>query len=189
MLLKATMKQGVTHNMHYVAIVCPLQINEKVLRCKQWMKEQFGCVVALKSPAHITLVPPFWLEEAKQTQLQEVLGSFTSDLPETTINLEGFDHFRKQVLFINVKENMVLKELKKEAEAHFSEGFSNRIKKENRLFHPHITIANRDMKPSHFEEAWEYFSKKEFKETFSIKTISLLKLEEGKWNAIDRKMW
>jgi 2'-5' RNA ligase len=183
------MMQPATSRMYYIAVVCPAQVNEKVLRYKMWMKEQFGCVVALKSPAHITIIPPFWLDEIRENELLQTLQSFSSRLPEVKIQLEGFNHFRNRVLFINVEENKILNDLKIQTENHFMESFGNCIKKDNRPFHPHITIANRDMKPSHFEKAWEYFSKKEFKESFTNKTISLLKLSPGKWNVISEQEW
>lgn len=183
------MHQPATSRMYYIAVVCPSPVNEKVLQYKVWMKEQFGCMVALKSPAHITIIPPFWLEEKKEVELLETLQSFSSRLPEAEIQLEGFNHFGKRVLFINVGENKILNDLKTRAECHFMESFAGCIKKDNRPFHPHITIANRDMKPSHFEKAWEYFSEKEFEETFSVKKLSLLKLSKEKWNVIAEKNW
>lgn len=183
------MNPSTTHNMFFIAIVCPPEVNEKVLRFKHWMKEQFGCVVALKSPAHITLIPPFWLEDVRETELLQTLQSFRSDMDELEIQLDGFSHFGKRVLFINVKENPALHELKKQTEIHFIQSFGDTIKKDERPFHPHISIANRDMKPGDFEKAWQHFSKKEFKETFRTKTISLLKLSPGKWNVIGSTNW
>lgn len=167
--------------MYYVAVVCPAHIEEKVLQFKYWMKEQFNCIVALKSPAHITLLPPFWLEEAREPELQQTLQSFKSDINELEIQLEGFAHFGNKVLFINVNENPLLEELKCQMEEHFLQSFSAVIKKDDRPFHPHITIASRDMKPGDFEKAWQYFSKKQFIETFRIKMVSLLRL--GKLDA------
>ena len=64
--------------MYFVAIVCPEQINEKVLQFKNWMKTRFDCTVALKSPAHITLVAPFWLENEKEAELIVSLMAFRS---------------------------------------------------------------------------------------------------------------
>jgi 2'-5' RNA ligase len=178
-----------TRSMYYLAIVCPAEVNEKVLQFKFRMKEQFGCVVALRSPAHITLIPPFWLEEAKETELLQALQTFSIDLDKPEINLEGFSHFSKRVLFINVKENAALEEIKKQTEKYFIKQFGDCIKTDDRPFHPHVTIANRDLKPSDFIKAWEHFSKKEFKKTFSAQTISLLKLGPDKWNIIGEKKW
>jgi 2'-5' RNA ligase len=173
--------------MYFVAIVCPAGLNQKILSFKHWMRDRFNCVVALKSPAHITLIPPFWLDEQRETELLETLRSFTIDCNEIEIEVDGFSHFGKRVMFANVKEDSTITEIKKQAEIHFMPPFSNLIKKDDRPFHPHITVANRDMKPHDFEIAWEHFSKLNFKEQFIAHTISLLKLTDSKWNVIGEK--
>jgi len=113
------MSQPAKHNMYYVAIVCPTQINEKIQQFKQWMKDRFGCVVAMKSPAHITLIPPFWFTNEKEDELMKTLRSFNDDSAIQKIELDGFSHFRKRVLYVQVKENRLLNELKTKAEKHF----------------------------------------------------------------------
>jgi len=183
------MNQSSFHSMYFAAIVCPAQVNEKVLQFKHWMKERFGCVVALKSPAHITLIPPFWFQQEKENELLQALQSFKSGIAIQEIELDSFLHFGKRVLYVHVKENLLIGEIKNQVEKHFMEKIAGSIKKDDRPFHPHITIANRDMKPSHFEKAWEYFSNKEFKETFYTNTISLLRLNPGKWDVIGENSW
>jgi 2'-5' RNA ligase len=180
---------SITHSMYYVAIVCPPGVDEKVMQFKQWMKEQFGCVVALKSPAHITLIQPFWLDNERETDLLQTLHSFSGDGEELLIQFDGFSHFGNRVLFIQVKENSALQRLQKQTEKHFLQYFNDVIKKDARAIHPHITIANRDMKPGDFEKAWQHFSGKKFDETFWTKAISLLKLSLGKWNVIGKSEW
>ena len=175
--------------MYFVAIVCPEQINEKVLQFKNWMKTRFDCTVALKSPAHITLVAPFWLENEKEAELIVSLMAFRSTTGHFDIRLEGFDHFGKRVLFIAVMENLLLKQLKEQVDIHFLESFAGIMKKDTLTFHPHITIANRDMQPSHFEKGWEYFSKIDYSVSFTADSVSLLKLVEGKWKVILEKDW
>lgn len=182
------MNQQAAHSMYYVAVLCPPEIDKQILEYKRWMKERFGCVVALKSPAHITLIPPFWLEEEKEAMLQQTCTSFTCELPELTIGIHGFSHFNKKVLHAVVAGNPVIEELKKLVEVHFVSSFDI-IKKDERPFHPHITIATRDLKPSDFIRAWDYFSKKEFTASFASQTISLLKLSEDKWKLIKEKNW
>lgn len=171
-----------------MALVCQPPLNKKILRYKLWMRDQFGCVVAMKSPAHITLIPPFWLPDSEEEKLLDALQSFTSTIGELMIPLNGFSHFRKRVLFVAVDASPELEQLKKQAEDHFIKIFPA-IKKDTRPFHPHITIANRDMKPSHFEKAWEYFSGKKFVEGFSTRTISLLIHSGGKWNVLSEREW
>lgn len=179
----------VTHAMYFVAIMCPPGLDQHVLQFKYWMREQFGCVVALRSPAHITIIPPFWLNLNVERKLQETLQAFGRDRNELIIQLDGFSTFGKRVLFIRVLENPELEEIKRQAEQHFAGTFGNLIPKDDRPFHPHITIANRDLKPGDLEKAWLHFSDKNCKENFSSKTISLLKLTEANWKVIAEKRW
>ena len=177
------------HHMYYIAIVCPPDLQQKILRYKQWMKEHFGCVIAMRSPAHITLIPPFWLEDAGEDTLRGTLKNLKSPIENLTISLDGFSHFGKKVLFVHVENTPQLEDIKKQVESHFVKHMGNIIKPEQRPFHPHITIANRDMKPSDFTKAWEHFSKIVFKENFVADAISLLKLSPDQWNIIDEVKW
>ena len=64
------------HCMYYLAIVCPDELNKKILSFKLWMQEKFDCKVALKSPAHITLIPPFWFAAEEEDILLQALHVF-----------------------------------------------------------------------------------------------------------------
>ena len=55
----------------------------------------------------------------------------------------------------------------------------------DRPFHPHITIAFRDLKKPMFYEAWEYFGGLKFNGRFSVEEVNLLKHEGGKWNVVE----
>jgi 2'-5' RNA ligase len=82
-----------------------------------------------------------------------------------------------------------LEEIKQQTGRHFIKMFGDSIKTDDRAFHPHITIANRDLKPSDFIKAWEHFAKNDFNEMFQIRSISLLKLGPDKWNVVGEKNW
>lgn len=183
------MNRSSLHNMYFIAVVCPPELDKKLLGYKLWMKEKFGCVVALKSPAHVTLVPPFWLNEEKEKELLAVFRNFSSDMAEIVIELNGFSYFGKRVLFANVVVNPALEELQQQVESYFVESFPAQIRNDERPFHPHITIATRDMKPSAFEKALEVFSNKELVESFSVKNIYILKLSSGRWEVIAGRYW
>lgn len=181
------MNNSALHSMYFLAVLCPPAIDEKVQAHKLWMRDRFGCTVALKSAAHITLIPPFWLHNEQEQQLIDTLLSFHTTIPSVEIQLHGFSHFSNRVLFVAVHENHQLGSLRKAAEDHFIIPFHDIIKPDDRPFHPHVTIANRDIKPNDFKKAWAYFEKQEFDQTFTASTISLLKLSPGKWNIIAEK--
>lgn len=175
------------HKMYFIAIVCPPQIDDKILKYKHWMRDRFGCKVALKSPAHLTLIAPFWLEEEKEPELLNLFDAFKTKIPAFPVTLNNFSHFSNRVLFVHVDANEQLAMLQSEVETYFHQHFSNEIKLDQRPFYPHVTIANRDMSPSAFLKAWEHFAKEDYSVTFTSSSISLLKLSPGKWNVIREK--
>jgi 2'-5' RNA ligase len=137
---------GNLHSMYFSALVCPPVLNEKILRFKLWMREHYGCVVALKSPAHITLVPPFWWVTDLEDELREIIKTFKTDAGEFEVYLKGFSHFGKRVLFVAVEENTLLGNLRDKVVTHFSLSSGQTIPADDRPFHPHVTIANRDLR-------------------------------------------
>lgn len=177
------------YSMYYVAVLCPPVINETIEQHKLWMNSHFGCTVALKSAAHITIIPPFWLKHEAEQLLIDTLHSFQTDKLPVEIQLNGFSHFGNRVIFAGVAENHRLGSLRKETEDHFILPFKNIIKPDDRPFHPHVTIANRDIKPADFNKAWEHFSGRQLQENFHTNTLSLLKLTEGKWGVITEKKY
>lgn len=183
------MSPSATHNMYFIGIVCPPELDIKILQFKNWIKEHFGSVVALKSSAHITLIHSFWLEETREENLQNALQLFKSELDELEIQLDGFSFFGKRTIFIRVLEDPSLSKLKQQMGNHFETSFGDAIKIEDLPFHPHVTIANRDLKPGDFKKAWQHFEKIKFKEIFSANKISLLKLINGKWTVISETDW
>jgi 2'-5' RNA ligase len=48
-------------------------------------------------------------------------------------------------------------------------------------FHPHITIAFRDLKKAIFNEAWDYYSNRLFQEEFTAESVTLLKHNGQFW--------
>lgn len=178
------MNNAATHSMFYIAVICSSEIDAQIQKHKIWMRERFGCTVALKSAAHITLIPPFWLANELEQLLIETLHTFTTSIQPFTIQLKNFAHFGNKVIFAAVEENHLLGSLRKATEDHFIGPFHNSIKPDDRPFHPHVTIANRDIKPGDFNKAWAHFEKLNFDESFDASKISLLKLSPGKWNVL-----
>lgn len=183
------MTRTATSRLYFIAINCPPSIDEQVLIHKQWMRRQFGCKAALRSPGHITLIPPFWLEETQQQELELQFHAFRSQQQELQIFMNGFSHFGDRVLYIRVEENPELSSLRNDAERYFHNAFPEIIQPDSRPFKPHVTIANRDVMPDMFIKAWSHFSKESFNALFPAQMISLLKLIDGKWTTIATQEW
>jgi 2'-5' RNA ligase len=183
------MKQGERHDMFYLAIVCPPEIDQEIHAFKLWIQSHCQSVNALKSPGHITLVPPFWFPASREQELHSHLTAFRSPTANITIELSGFSHFGKRVIYVEVQENKALAQLYMDAVQHFEVLPGTGIKRDERSFHPHVTIATRDLRPSMFRQAWEHFSGMSFESGFSADRISLFKLNTGKWQVCCSHLW
>ena len=170
--------------MYFLAVLTPPQVNSKVLEWKYYMREHFGCVVALRSPAHITMIPPFWMKEELEATLIADVESFSTRHTPIKIELEDFDAFRPKVIFLHVKTNEPLSRLRVELENFLVLKEIYPIKPESRPFHPHVTIANRDLLRKDFQEAFTHFKKIAYKQTYMAGDIALLKHLGGEWKTV-----
>lgn len=171
-------------NMYFIAIVAPGEIDQQVLKWKNYFKENFGCTVALKSPAHITLIPPFWMKEELESDLIRAIQEFSKTKSKFEIALKDFAAFKPKVIFVDVVKNELLNSLYQSfSDFNITE---NRfpIKKDDRPFHPHVTLAARDLYKKAFYEAWEVFSKKKYDASWIVNGISLLRHNKKNWDVI-----
>ena len=109
------------------------------------MHEKYGCAVGLKSPAHITIIPPFWMDEAKENQLKTDIDEISSEFIAFDLATNNFSAFRPKTIFIDLVGNKTLNQIKAKADHFFENNELYKIRIDNRTFHPHITIATRDL--------------------------------------------
>ena len=174
--------------MYFIAIVLPDGLNKKVLRWKHFMHERFGCEVGLKSPAHITLVQPFWMQPEKEHQLMADMDAISSSASPFTIDTKNFSTFKPRTIYIDVAVNEELRSLKEAINEFFSQA-DYKIKIETRPFHPHITIATRDLNKKDFNEALTFFERKKFKAEWEASGLSLLRHNSKNWDIIYTSMF
>jgi len=169
--------------MYFIAIVLPGELNKKVLRWKNFMHKKFGCKVGLKSPAHITLIPPFWMHEEREQRLTADIDDISAYAHLFTIATKKFSAFKPRTIYVEVVENEKLKFLKAAIDKFFS-GADYKIKTETRPFHPHITIATRDLHKKDFYEAWTLFETKKFMSEWEAHALSVLRHNSQNWEVI-----
>ena len=142
--------------MYFIALVAPEDINKQVLKWKHWMKEKYLCEVALRSPAHITLVPPFWMRPQLENKLIGSIADFSVGQKNFMVQLGNFSHFKSRVLFIGVAENDQLTTMKHDLSRFLLNSGEYPLKEDSRSFHPHVTIATRDLHKTAFYEACRF---------------------------------
>lgn len=171
-------------NMYFVALVAPEEINQQVLKWKNFFKEKYGCTVALKSPAHITLIPPFWMNEELEDELINSIRVFSIAKNKFEVALKDFAAFKPRVIYIDVLKNEILNKLHEAFVDFIDKQNKYPVKKEDRPFHPHVTLATRDLYKKAFNEAWEIFSLKKYEASWSVSGVSLLRHNKKNWDVI-----
>ncbi len=166
---------------YFLAIVIPGPFQQEIMEFKQHVCNNFGSKAALRSPAHITLHMPFEWKEEKEERLIKTLEEF-SFTPSISIQLREFSCFAPRVVFVDVVANETLNRLQKELVRFVMQNLNILNEADNRRgFHPHATIAFRDLNKDRFAKAWEYFKDKNYNASFNADSFHLLKHSPGKW--------
>ncbi|MES2132427.1 MAG: RNA 2',3'-cyclic phosphodiesterase [Bacteroidota bacterium] len=166
---------------YFIAIVPPEPVLSSIQTIKQTIFEEYGTKGALRSPGHITLHMPFSWEENKEEKLVTELSSFKFE-KSLSIQLKDYDCFEPRVVFITVTENQELYTLQKELVKQAKQKLQLFNQSDDmRGFHPHITVAFRDLKKPVFYKMWEEYQSKEFTAEFECSSICLLKHVDQNW--------
>ncbi|MFD2573897.1 2'-5' RNA ligase family protein [Spirosoma soli] len=150
-------------------------IQDEVTTFKQEALEKFGSGHALRSPPHITLLPPF---RSNQTDFS-ALQAFASTQQLIEVALSNFDRFGTRVIFVNVLAEQSLTDCQQRLSTFCAEQFA--IPSDPRPFHPHMTVAFKDLKKAVFPQAWAYFSEKTYERLFTATAITLLIHTGQRW--------
>jgi len=171
-------------NMYFVALVLPREINDEILKWKVFMKDHFNCMVALRSPAHITLVPPFWMTDTLENELEKGITQFSQRQAPLEVQLKNFAAFKPRVIYVDVLSNPTLQTLKARLFDYLIAQNLFTIEEDDRPFHPHVTIATRDLHKKAFQEAWEVFKNKSYSALCTITGVSLLRHNQKNWDVV-----
>lgn len=176
-----------TEQLYFLAIVPPEPVYSQALQLKQYFKERYNSKAALNSPPHITLHMPFKWKEKKENELISNLEKFASTEKSFEITLKDFSCFEPRVIFIDVTKNEQLEILQKQLKR-FCKVELNLFNADYKelAFHPHLTLAFRDLKKPEFYKAWEEFKDRKFESSFKFDAIVLLKHNATEWEEFRR---
>lgn len=171
---------------YFIGIVPPQPLFDEVLALKRYFGDHFKSKGALKSPPHITLHMPFRWKEENEMELITKLQRFASDYPSFPVQFNNFGCFSPRVIFIDVKKsdglNLLQHDLQRFCKLELNL-FNANYKK--LPFHPHLTVAFRDLKKPAFHEAWGTFKDKKFEGEFAVNKIVLLKHNGKIWEEFE----
>jgi 2'-5' RNA ligase len=179
-------QKAIVERLYFVAIVPPSPIYEEAFKQKVYFKTKYNSKASLNSPPHITLHMPFkWVERDEQ-DLADHLRAFAEKNAAVRIKLNGFSSFPPRVIFINVETSSELEMLQKNLERYFKRQLNLfNAKYKDLPFHPHLTLAFRDLKKPNYQKALEEFVGKEYQANFLADKIALLKHSGSVWEVFE----
>jgi len=164
-------------DLYFVAFTLPESVASTIQEIKKNFSERFGTKYGVETIPHITIIPPVRLDENEASEARLFLKSSASIISHFNIWLKGFDNFHKKVIYIRVSANESIQFVYQIVAPYFSK--MPGIRMEN--FHPHVTIAHRDLNPKEFQEHSKYISNYKMDVVFTCNSISLLVHKSGKW--------
>lgn len=171
-------------NRYFIAIIPPEPIASQISDIKQHFLSEYGSKGALRSPAHLTLHMPFEWKEAKEDKLIELLAQ-TTKWNSFQIKLNGFGAFPPKTIFIKNEPCPELIEFQSSLANYTKRNMQLFNPTHNRGYHPHITVAFRDLKKEAFAQAWQEFENRAFKANFEVDSFWLLKHDGQVWKAFE----
>ncbi len=166
---------------YFIAIVPPGEIAGKVAEIKQYIAGTYHSKGALRAPAHITLHMPFEYDERHEERLTGCLAAFRF-AHAVPVQLRHYACFEPRVIFIDVVPHKHLFQLQQQLVWHLRSNLHLLNQAASlRGFHPHMTVAFRDLKKPLFYQAWEEFQQRSFEADFSCHSVCLLRSENGTW--------
>jgi 2'-5' RNA ligase len=167
----------------FIAILPDEAIQREVTAFKKDCGRLFGSFRALNSPPHVTLIPPFFLSFGQLDKLCLSLEQFSASQSRFELTLHNFDWFEPRVVFVDVLESDSLHALQAVLLA-LLEGHPGFESRNADRFHPHMTIAFKDLKPAAFYQARQHFSGLEYHRTFCVDRLSLLEHRLQRWEVL-----
>lgn len=166
---------------YFLAIVPEGEFQDQVTRLKLDIREKFQSKYALKSPAHVTVKMPFGYNEAKESQLIAMLEGFMGRYNQMSLKIKGVKTFGNRVIYLGVDADKDLFDFQSELKTFCKKELNLVDELSDRNYHPHMTIAFKDIKKTQFQDIFQFAANDNLKKDMLVKKIFLLKKLEGKW--------
>lgn len=162
--------------LYLIAILPPSGLSSEIHEIRKACSQSHQVYSALKPPVHITLIPPFRLNEDLQTKLVLQIEAAANFNPYTQ-QLKDFDSFPYIAVYIHALPHPELKRLYQ----NLRKKLAPFLRETKPSLKPHITIAYRDIKETYPAIMADYEHRK-FRAEFPVNHFSLLKHDGQRWN-------
>ena len=180
-------KMSLIQSLYFIALLPHKQLAERITGIKSDFARNYGAFKALKVLPHITLQNPVMRSPDAEVEIHLRLQEFFEKYPPFEVELNGFscfDNAKSKVIFVDVVKNEPLNLMHKELVSFLQSELKFTPRESPYAFHPHITIAYRDLTSETFYKAWDYYKSQPFKGNFKVHTAYLLKHDYRQWQVL-----
>lgn len=171
--------------LYFIAILPPLPLREEIRAIKERIRDKYGAGHALKLPAHITLQMPFKRRSSDEGKFSEELKRFSLAERGFMVIPDGFGAFQPRVIYIKITDPDPVRRLHRRLREVLLTELDFSLEEIKEEFHPHISVATRDLTRSAFSEAWPEFRDEKFTGEFWVGSIFLLKHNGRNWDILE----
>ena len=168
---------------HFIGVLLPEDITLTLEDCRRYMNEAYGCKSGHGTPIHVTLVPPFHLDEKYSTK--DLVDAIEHNvLPKAlgfTGRIENFDAFGDRTLFAKVITNGHWTKLRDETVKAVLNACPGCTKKDQRPFQTHCSVANRDVPAGVMTDALQVMNELNLVEDFPVDNITIFERKGSRW--------
>lgn len=169
------------NTIYFIAIIPPEPFRQEAWELKEYMRDKYRSKASLNSPPHITLYPPFKLEKEEKALIKD-LEQQAAKIDPFRVQLKNYAAFPPRVIFIDVEEQPALHKLQEAISKCLDDYVKEEGgKKEDRPYHPHVTLAFRDLSKPYFKEAWKEFKERELSYSWQVERFTLLRHTGKQW--------
>jgi len=164
----------------FVALIPPEPVAGEIQNFKLEASKKYNSARALRSPAHITLFPPFRASHVTIDHCERRLREVSQLHNPFVLEIDGFAAFKPRVIFVKPILNPELAAIQVDVENAIV-SIVDTAERSNKQFNPHFTIAFRDLARDMFGPAWKYFSNITYKRKVVMRDMVILKHYAEGW--------
>jgi 2'-5' RNA ligase len=166
----------------FIGICPPHPLEKEIHGLKEKIRQKHGVQGGFRSNAHITLQMPFNMATKKVDAFISDFKEFLEIQNPIEIKLNDFGNFEPRVVFIKIVDNTQLDSLQESVEKFMKQFQVFNSTHKNNGFHPHITIAFRDLKKPTFYKIWNEFKERQFQAAFLADSVTIFKHNGKSWD-------
>lgn len=169
---------------YFIGLLPPATLEAQFKTLKQGFSDQFQVKYALQAPTHLTLKMPFRYKEAKELELAARLAIALEAQVPFQLKLTRIGHFGRRNIHQQVASSESLMQLQTILRSFCKRSLHLVEELSDRNFQPHLTLAYKDLKPSHFDEVLEFARQNLILGEFLVDRAYLMKKVENRWQVI-----